>query len=431
MRHPTLCLSLPSLSRLLLRSAAALALLALGGCATRQLAAANDEAMPFDQAIEQATDALMQQSQAKAGFMDRFRTRQVALDPTLDAGTGQQTVATERVDRALTERITRNFSRVEVLPFRAANLSRAPYLITGTLAREQDAFRLNLALVDLKSGTAVAQSSARARADGVDMSPLAYYRDSPVLVKDKLIDGQVRTSTTAAGQHADPAYLERIAAATVINDATVLYNAERYQEALDQYRSALATPAGDQLRVLNGIYLSSVKLGQMAEAEEAFGRVVAFGIAYNELGVKLLFNPGGTEFWSDPKVSGVYGMWLRQIAREGSNARACMDIIGHTSKTGSEAFNNALSLKRAGYVRQRLGSYSPAVARRAQAQGMGFRQNIVGSGTDDGVDALDRRVEFKIVECKADLSAGVSGRRQPILKPGVKRAGKTSKLPGA
>jgi hypothetical protein len=30
---------------------------------------------------------------------------------------------------------------------------------------------------------------------------------------------------------------------------------------------------------------------------------------------------------------------------------------------------------------------------------MGFRQNIVGSGTDNAVDALDRRVEFKIIPC--------------------------------
>jgi hypothetical protein len=29
----------------------------------------------------------------------------------------------------------------------------------------------------------------------------------------------------------------------------------------------------------------------------------------------------------------------------------------------------------------------------------GFRENIVGSATDDAVDALDRRVEFKIVPC--------------------------------
>ena len=30
---------------------------------------------------------------------------------------------------------------------------------------------------------------------------------------------------------------------------------------------------------------------------------------------------------------------------------------------------------------------------------MGFRENIMGSGSDDAVDALDRRVEFKIVGC--------------------------------
>ncbi len=306
----------PSIPRLWLSAAAALAALALAGCASQRVAAVSDDALPFDQATVQATDVLVQQSQVTAGLMARLSKRQVVLDPTLDAGTGQQTAATQQLDQAIADRVTRNHEQIEILPFRPANLSKAQYLLTGTLARDEGAYRVNLALVDLRSGAAVAQASARARSEGIDMSPLAYYRDSPVLVKDKVIDGYVRTSTTAAGQQADPTYLERIAAATVINDATVLYNAERYQEALGQYRSALATPAGDQLRVLNGIYLSSVKLGQMAEAEEAFGRVVAFGIAYNELGVKLLFNPGGTEFWSDPKVSGVYGMWLRQIARE-------------------------------------------------------------------------------------------------------------------
>jgi hypothetical protein len=30
---------------------------------------------------------------------------------------------------------------------------------------------------------------------------------------------------------------------------------------------------------------------------------------------------------------------------------------------------------------------------------MGWRENIVGTGTDDVSDALDRRVEFKIVDC--------------------------------
>ncbi len=372
----------------------------------------SDDALPFDQAITVATDALVRQTQTMTGLLAKvdakLNKRSVVLDPTLDAGSGQQTAATQQLDLAMAERMTRNFEQIEVLPFRAANLSKAQYLLTGTLAREQGAYRLNLALVDLKSGASVAQSSALARQDGVDMSPLAYYRDSPVLVKDKIIDGYVRTSATPPGQQADATYLERIATATVVNEATVLYNAERYQEALGQYRSALATPAGDQIRVLNGIYLSTVKLGQMPEAEQAFGRVVAFGIAYDQLGVKLLFNPGGTEFWSDPKVSGAYAMWLRQIARESASAKSCMDIVGHTSKTGSEAFNDALSLKRAAYIKQRLGIESAEVANRTRVQGMGFRQNIVGSGSDDVVDALDRRVEFRIVQCSGGAIAAVS-----------------------
>ena len=151
--------------------------------------------------------------------------------------------------------------------------------------------------------------------------------------------------------------------------------------------------------MLNGLYLTNVKLGRTGDAEQAFGKVVALGIAYNELGVKFLFNPGGTEFWSDTKVSGAYGMWLRQIARESTAAKVCMNIVGHTSRTGSEPVNDALSLQRAAYIKQRLAGEAAELGGRTKAVGMGFRQNIVGSGSDNVVDALDRRVEFKIVPC--------------------------------
>ena len=143
--------------------------------------------------------------------------------------------------------------------------------------------------------------------------------------------------------------------------------------------------------MFNGIYLANVKLGNMAEAEKAFGRVVAMSIAANQLGVKFLFNPGGTEFWSDNKVSGAYGMWLRQIARESTTAKVCMTVVGHTSHTGSAAVNDALSLKRATFIRQKLAAEAAELAGKTKADGKGFRENIVGSATDDAVDALDRR----------------------------------------
>lgn len=391
------------LLRLAGAASAALVLALSAGCVTQPTAAVDNNRLPFDEAIAVATDALVAQTQTLPGFLAKMEAkvnkRPVVLDPTLDAGTGQQTAATQKLDRVATERMAQKYAQIELLPFRAANLAKAQYLLTGTLTRQQQSFRIALALTDLKTGHVVAQSSSVARGDGVDMSPLAYYRDSPVLVKDKVIEGYVRTSAARPGDKADPLYLERIATATVITEATALYNAEKYQEALGQYRSALATPAGEQMRVLTGIYLSNVKLGRSAEAEQAFGRVVALGIAYNELGVKFLFNPGSTDFWSDARVSGAYGMWLRQIAKEGTAAKVCMDVVGHTSKTGAEAVNDALSLRRAAYVKQRLGGESAELANRSKPVGMGWRQNIVGSGTDDAVDALDRRVEFRIVKC--------------------------------
>jgi outer membrane protein OmpA-like peptidoglycan-associated protein len=150
--------------------------------------------------------------------------------------------------------------------------------------------------------------------------------------------------------------------------------------------------------VLNGIYLTTLKLGQTTESEEAFGRLVAYGIAHNQLGVKFLFNPGTIDFWSDPKVTSAYRMWLRQIARQANAAGVCMDIVGHSSNTGPEGVNDSLSLRRAQYIKQRLATDSTD-SERWRARGLGSRQNLVGSGTDDVVDALDRRVEFAIVEC--------------------------------
>ena len=401
-------ISLSNAKRVLVSAAAGL-LGVLVGCAAPPQATNLSDELAFEQAVAQATDGLAAQTQKLPAFLanvqSKIAKKGVVLDPMLDAVTGQQTAATVLLENRVTERLTTKSEAFQILPFQSANLAKAEYLLTGTMSRVEGsanrkrALQINLALTDLKAGTVVAQASALAKDEGLDHTPLAYYRDSPVLVKDKVIEGYARTSATPPGQRGDPYYLERIAAATLINEATQLYNQERYVEALGQYRSALAMPTGEQIRVMNGIYLASAKLGRTAEAEQAFGRVVALGIAYNELGVKFLFNPGSTDFWSDPRVSGPYGMWLRQIAKEGTAAKVCMNVVGHTSKTGSEQVNDALSLQRANFIRQKLATESAALGSRTKTAGMGFRQNIVGSGTDNAVDALDRRVEFKIIPC--------------------------------
>lgn len=379
----------------------------LSGCGSTPVASSSTNELPFDQAVALATDALVKQTQTLPGFLAKMEAKVVKkallVDPMIDASSGQQTGITKQLEQFVTTRLRENYAQLEILPFQAANLPKAQYLLTGTTSRVQSdkptrAFDINLAITDLKTGKIVAQSSARSVDQGLDATPTAYYRDSPILVRDKVVDGYVATSQTPPGKPADPAYLEFINAAPVVNDATNAYNDERYQESLTLYSSVSGPPA-EQIRVLNGIYLTNWKLGKTAEAEAAFGKIVGLGLANRSLGVKFLFNPGTTDFWSDSKVSGPYTFWLRQIARQAAAAKVCLSVVGHTSKTGSGAINDRLSLQRANYIKDRLGKEAADLAARLKANGVGFRENIVGTGTDDVRDALDRRVEFKVTEC--------------------------------
>ena len=54
---------------------------------------------------------------------------------------------------------------------------------------------------------------------------------------------------------------------------------------------------------------------------------------------------------------------------------------------------------RAENVKNRLERESPKLKGRVIASGVGSREKLVGTGTDDVRDALDRRVEFKVVPC--------------------------------
>jgi len=397
-------------------SACASVLLIVAGCATSTppptpaptpVPTSDTSERIFDEAVNVATDSLVAQLQRGPGPSAKTEAKRgVVIDPMVDAASGQQTVTTLLLEQRVADRLRSRYSQFDVMPFQIANLSKAQYLLTGTMTRVPSSqsgapqvFQINLALTDLQNGTVVAQASSLARDEGLDTNPTRYYRDSPVVVKDKVVDGYIATSQAAPGSPADPVYFERVATATTVSEATLAYNNESYQDALALYQTAAAKPGGEQLRVLNGIYLASWKLGRANDAEEAFGKVVALGLSSNNLGVKFLFNPGTTNFWSDPQVSGPYGFWLRQIARQAAVAKVCMNVVGHTSLTGSEPYNDRLSLQRAAYIKQRLDKEAPELAPRTKASGRGFRENLVGTGTDDARDALDRRVEFKLTGC--------------------------------
>src|SRR4029434_4913747 len=73
------------------------------------------------------------------------------------------------------------------------------------------------------------------------------------------------------------------------------------------------------------------------------------------------------------------------------------------SRTGPEPLNERLSLRRAEYIQERLEADAPPLRNRTITSGKGSRENLVGSATDDARDALDRRVEFKVIGCQRQV----------------------------
>lgn len=366
--------------------------------------------MPFDDAMLFAANNLFSKAELPASpSQDSAPRYPLVIDPLVDGNSGFQSVATQTMETRITDLVNTRYPAFQIEPFTTKALARGPLLFIGTFtpvdkdgknAGPRDWYRICLALVDLRSGKIVSKGFARAQMEGVDVTPTTFFLDSPAWAPDPATQGYVKTCQgTKVGDPINSAYWDRIIAAALINDASIAYTSGRYEEALDLYKGVQRMPGGDQLRVYNGIYLAAWKLGRREEAAQAFAKIVDFGLAQNQLAVKFLFRPGSTLFVPDPQISGAYHMWLKEIADRASRRTACMEIAGHTSRTGPEPVNDRLSLLRAQYIKQRLEADSAPLAKRTTAVGKGSRENISGLGTDDTRDALDRRVEFKVGDC--------------------------------
>lgn len=358
--------------------------------------------VPFPEALQRAAADLF--GKANLGG-DRV---ELVIDPLIDAASGAQSAATRAMQETLIALVRSSYPRFVVQPFTAEVLARDPVVLIGTFTAisqvgadaPRDAFRICLTLADLKSRTVVSRGVARATPENVDVTPTLFFRDAPVWAKDQATDAYVKTCQgTPLGAGLDPAYVDRLAANALIQDGIAEYEAQRFRESLAFYRAARKLPGGDQHRVRVGTYLASAKLGRRDDAVDAFGDLVDYGLSTDQLMVRLLFRPGSTQFIDNPQTTEPYPMWLSQIATRVRQKGACLEIVGHSSRTGTPSLNERLSVLRAQFIMDLLLTGMPDGRSRMIASGRGFKDNLVGTGKDDASDALDRRVEFKVIGC--------------------------------
>jgi outer membrane protein OmpA-like peptidoglycan-associated protein len=360
----------------------------------------------FEDAVTRAGAQLVADAKSQLGQERRL----VVIDPLVDANTGAQTISTARMGTQLESLLKSQQAQWSIAPLTRQSLASQPLLLIGTLTpvniaravdTPPDAFRIWLTLIDLRTGRIVAKNIDRATVDSVNPEPLKYYADSPTWHKDKTVLGYINSCqiNTRIGDPADPDYLARLPAAAVVNEAILAYGAGKVPEANRLYREAATLADPGDLRVLNGLYLTSWQLGQRDAARDAFGKLVTSGLELKRLPVKLLFQPGKTAFNTAGDLPQQYNIWIASLAEQTGKAAACVRIVGHTSRTGSARFNETLSRQRAEAVQKMLETNNRALGTRLTSAGVGSREALVGLGTDDQRDALDRRVEFRVVDC--------------------------------
>jgi outer membrane protein OmpA-like peptidoglycan-associated protein len=362
-------------------------------------------AVPFADAVARAGERLLQDAQGSLGN----GARELVIDPLIDASTAQQTHATVQMAAQLAGLITRRVPTWNVQALTRPSLATPPLLLIGTLtainskgAKDEnaDVFQLCLALADLRTGKLVAKRVDRATLASVDAEPTPLFRDSPTWALDPMAEAYIKScQVSRSGDEIAPGYRERLPAAAVINEAALAFADNKPADAYRLYREARTVAAADDLRVLNGLYTTSWKTGRKKEAAETFGKIVGVGLDSKRLPIKIFFTPGTTRLLQSGDQQAQYAIWLQEVASQVGARASCLRIVGHTSRTGDAAANEVLSQKRAAVIKSSLERQNRKLALRIVAAGVGSRETIIGLGTDDLRDALDRRVEFRTADC--------------------------------
>ena len=366
--------------------------------------------LSLNEAVERAVGILFagyQSSRAVAPERRAIVISQFVMDKA-----GSQNNTTLKINSLIEELIrAKYYEEFDPLPFTASNLGKEPLVVVGTLSEipnegetrvGKKSYLLSVGVADLKSRTIKSKGQVYVKGTDVDFTPTSFFGDIAVGAYCPYTTGYISTcQETKVGDAINRRYLERLAVEPIIMEAMQAYNSGQYERSLALYESLRGTKEGDQPRVHNGIYLAYWKLGQYDAMANAFGEIVDYGIRDSSFAVIFVFKPASIGFY---EAGAPYHVWLEQIARRVAGSRSCLEVIGHTDAKGLAAYNDRLSLARAERIMSLLTAEAPELKNRMLANGVGSRENIIGTGTDDVRDALDRRVSFKLFSCKGSSS---------------------------
>jgi outer membrane protein OmpA-like peptidoglycan-associated protein len=372
----------------------------------------SDDPLEFRVAMVRLSADLMTQFRGKNSPLDKITSLAVGhsgtfiIDPFVDGDTGDVTQTSESIATILRGSIESPPNGYSVLLISNENMRHAQYVVVGSIkyeryrGQERKLYHIYASVVDIASGDIIANAAVWVANRKLEDTPIPMYKNSPMFLKDNIVQKQLDASQSPAGSGRARSYVRTLDSATVTQEGGAELAQGSYQVAIASFQRSLSQPDGHTMKNYAGLYEAYYRSQQKDLAIAAFADLFALGVENNNITVRFLFNVDSTAFFSNTDVTAQYDLWLRQISRYLGSHDLCMSIVGHSSHTGTAEYNLSLSLRRAQRIKETLTSYSSSAGLRLNAIGRGFEENIIGSGTDDDQDAIDRRVEFRARSCQ-------------------------------
>lgn len=374
-------------------------LIALASCATQPIAVSGEHYQNPRKASRGVADTLSHEFERIATFS---RTPSaILIGPTVTLASGEITKSGRELQTFLLLDLKAMLDHVSVDRLGGENDIASASIITGHVAYEnpaQSAPEESWFLVTLNiakgNGEIVGEVAFRINARQFDPTPSRFFQNSPIFQHRAAYTDSSNTNKSDASRKIAP----NIEINARIDRGVVAYEAGLFADSEKIFKE-VALRDTDNMAALSGIYQSAIALGKTAEAEKALDQLIDAGIRRGNLSFKFLFRVRSAEFRDDLEIANQYSQWITQAAHRLARSKSCLSVEGHSSRTGSAEFNKELSFKRAERVAQLLIRANPQLKSRIKGVGFGFANNLVGSGTDDAKDAIDRRVEFRLHPC--------------------------------
>jgi len=366
----------------------------------------SSSAPEFDKAVHQLAQELFTQLQAQQNPLEHFVQKTlIAYDPFVDVNSGQVVHTSLMIESGLTAQ-AQQFPTLKLQRMTPATLKQADYLLNGILERqltasEQLSYQITASIIGLKTQTVVAQHQVGfLSAADLNYQPTPSYADNPIYIRNQHLKELKAIVNSKVGSPVAAHFYQLMTTKALLVEAQTAYDQGDYQRARALFEQIVQQPEGQVMEVYAGLYMANFKLGDLAAAEDNFARMVALGIERGHLPVKLLFESRLTKFLNNPELKQQYELWIKQLALYfQKHPNICVNIVGHSSRYGENAFNQRLSQKRAQRIQKEMSQFFPAIINRSHTLGKGSQETIVGTTPDSAENAIDRRVEFHIVDC--------------------------------